>query len=58
MNNADMWQHLKDGILMNCRTTHQEPTDLAEDVEPEEAMKKVEAADPFDEKLKPITADK
>jgi radial spoke head protein 4A len=58
MNNLEMWQHYKDGILDCCRTTHLEPTDLPEDVEPEEAMKKVEAADPFDEKLKPITEDK
>ena len=57
MNNAAMWQHFKDGILVNCRTGHLEPTDLPEDVEMEEAMKKVEAADPFDDKLKPITED-
>lgn len=57
MNNSAMWQHFKDGILVNCRTGHLEPTDLPEDVEMEEAMKKVEAADPFDDKLKPITED-
>lgn len=34
-----------------------EPTDLPDDIDPEEAMKKVEAADPFDDKLKPITQD-
>lgn len=58
MNNPEMWQHFKDGILGCCRTTHLEPTDLPEDVDPEEAMKKVVAADPFDDKLKPITTDK
>lgn len=58
MNNPAMWQHFKDGILMNCRTTHMEPTELPDDVEMEDVMKKVEAADPFDEKLKPIADDK
>lgn len=57
MNNVGMWLHWKDGILQCCRTAHMEPTDLPEDVEPEEAMKQIVAADPFDEKLKPITAD-
>jgi hypothetical protein len=35
-----------------------EPTELPDDVEMEDVMKKVEAADPFDEKLKPIADDK
>merc|ERR1711935_105490 len=34
-----------------------EPTDLPEDVDPEEAMKQVIATDPFDEKLKSIKTD-
>jgi hypothetical protein len=53
----DMWLHFKDGILGCCRTTHMEPTDLADDADPEEEMKKVVASDPFDDKLKPITSD-
>ena len=57
MNNQAMWLHYKDGILMNCRTAHMEPTDLPDEADPEEEMKKVVAADPFDEKLKPIVAD-
>lgn len=57
MNNEGMWQHYKDGILQCCRTIHMEPTDLPEDVEPEEAMKGIVAADPFDDKLKSITGD-
>ena len=58
MNDASMWLHFKDGILQNCRTSHMEPAELPEDVEMEDFMKGVVAADPFDEKLKPITADK
>lgn len=54
---SDMWLHFKDGILKGCRTTHMEPTDLPEEADPEEEMKKVVAGDPFDEKLKCINGD-
>lgn len=39
MASENMWVHLKDGILNNCRTTHPELTDLPEEVDPEEAAK-------------------
>lgn len=35
-----------------------EPTDLPDDAEPEEVMKQIVAGDPFDDKLKPIVADR
>lgn len=57
MNNEAMWVHLKDGILGNCRTKHLEPTDPPEDADPEELMKQIIAADPFDAKLKPVASD-
>jgi len=56
MSKSDMWLHLKDGILQGCcRTEHMEPPEDAED--PDVAKAQIEAADPFDEKLKPITTD-
>lgn len=51
-----MWCHYTVGILKNNRTAHMEP-EVPEDqeIEPEELMKQIEAADPFEPRLKPIT---
>jgi len=59
MSNANAWVHHSVSILGNCRTTHLEP-EATEDqeMEPEELMKQVEAADPFEPRLKHVTTDK
>jgi hypothetical protein len=54
-----MWQHGSLNILLNCKTAHpevEEPAD-AEGFDPELAQKMVEAADPYEPRLKPITED-
>lgn len=59
MSKADMWVHANVNILKNCRTTHPEPEEPegAEDFDPDEAKKEMEAADPYEPRLKPITTD-
>ena len=56
MGNPDMWVHMKECVLLNNRCSHPEPP---EDVEDAEAwLKAIESADPYDERLKPISQDK
>lgn len=48
-----MWVHQSVSILNNCRTAHMEPEPIEGDErEPEDIMKEVEAADPFEPRLK------
>ena len=56
MQSMDMWVHACTNILLNCRTAHQDPEE-EEGVDPEEKKKQIEAADPYEPLLKPITAD-
>lgn len=59
MNNLDMWVHSNVGILKNCRTSHMDPeVPEGEEIEPEELMRRIEAADPYDSRLKGISIDK
>ena len=52
------WCHYPKGILKNCRTGHTEPeVPEGEDIEPEELLKQIEAADPYEARLKAITDD-
>lgn len=51
------WVHSNVGILQNCRTTHMEQEPENEDMTQEELMAKIEAADPYDRRLKPINED-
>ena len=51
-----MWVHACTNILLNGRTSHLEPEE-EEGVDPEEKKKQIEAADPYEPLLKPITAD-
>lgn len=58
MSSPDMWCHHSVGILKNCRTSHMDPeVPEGEDIEPEELMKRIEAKDPYEPRLKPITSD-
>lgn len=52
------WCHYPKSILLNCRTGHMDP-EVPEgmDIEPEELLKQIEAKDPYDARLKPITTD-
>lgn len=59
MADPQMWIHHSVSILNNCRTTHLEPTpEEGDEREPEEIMKEVEAADPFEPRLKAISDDR
>jgi len=54
-----MWAHHSVGILKNNRTAHKEPeVPEGEEIEPEELLKRIEAADPYERRLKPIDLDK
>jgi len=61
MASPDMWVHANKNILKNNRTAHsepEEPEEAPEEWDAEEAKKQLEAADPYEPRLKPITADK
>lgn len=57
--NINAWVHFNPSILNNCRTVHLDPPedDGTEGYDPEEAKKAIEAADPFEPRLKPISED-
>jgi radial spoke head protein 4A len=59
MANPSMWQHGNQNILLNCKTQHPEVEEPegAENFDPELAQKMVEAADPYEPRLKSITED-
>jgi len=59
MSSADMWVHYTNNILKCCRTGHMDP-EVPEgmEIEPEELLKQIEAADPYEPRLKSITLDK
>lgn len=55
-----MWVHATPNILHNCRTTHldpEEPEDPPEDYDIDVEKKKIEAADPYEPRLKSIAED-
>jgi radial spoke head protein 4/6 len=59
MSSADMWCHYTVGILKNCRTSHMDPeVPEGEEVEPEELMRRLEASDPYEPRLKAVSSDK
>ena len=61
MSKPGMWVHKNLNILKNCRTAHvdpEEPTDPpVENWDVDEEKKKIEAADPYDIRLKPVDKD-
>lgn len=58
MSKVDMWVHETTNILKNCRTAHIEPEDPGvDDFDPVEEKRKIEAADPYEPRLKPVTED-
>lgn len=59
MGKPEMWVHANLNILNNCRTAHLDPTEPegAEDWNEDAEKAKIEAADPYAARLKPITQD-
>lgn len=61
MANPAMWQHGTQNLLLNCKTKHPEPEEPADldgqEWDAELALKMIEAADPYETRLKSITAD-
>ena len=58
MKSLDMWVHHTPSILNQGRLKHKEPkAPEGEEVEPEELMKREVAKDPWEPRLKPVTAD-
>ena len=59
MAKAEMWVHSNQNILLNSRTLHLDPEapDDVSNFDPEVAMKELEAKDPYEPRLKPITDD-
>jgi len=59
MADPNMWVHHTVGILLNNRTGHMDP-EVPEgvEIEPEELLKQIEAKDPYEPRLKDISADK
>ncbi len=59
MARAENWVHKNLNILKNCRTAHADPEEPegAEDWDAEAEKKKIEEADPYEPRLKPISQD-
>lgn len=56
MSNPENWVHHTQNILDNCRTAHLDPeVPDGEDIDPDELKKQIEAKDPYEPRLKPIT---
>lgn len=54
------WVHAAQGILKCCRVIHmdpEEPENPPDDYDVDIVKKQIEAADPFDPRLKPLTSD-
>lgn len=53
------WCHYPKSILKNARTGHMEPEPVEgeEEVDPEELLRRIEAKDPYEARLKPIVKD-
>ena len=60
MAKPENWVHANQNILKACRVAHMEPEppqDAPDDFDIEELKKQIEAADPYEPRLKPIIAD-
>lgn len=59
MNNATMWVHAKESILLNGLTQHKDVEDdgTNPDFDPEQAKKDLEQKDPYQPRLKPLSND-
>jgi hypothetical protein len=57
MASPNSWVHHTQNILQACRLTHVEPEPI-NDEDPEVILKRIEAMDPYEPRLKPISQDK
>lgn len=60
MSSGDAWAHATPNILLNCLTEHKDaeaPADLDEEFDQEQANAAMQAADPYEKRLKLITLD-
>ena len=57
MGKLENWVHYSQNILKECRIVHME-RETPEGVEEEDFKKQIEAADPFEKRLKPVSLDK
>ena len=59
MAKAENWVHYTQNILFNGRLNHMDPeVPEGEDIDPEVLKKQIEAADPYEPRLKPVSQDK
>jgi hypothetical protein len=59
MSNPENWVHYTPNILNCGRLAHLEPeVPEGDDIDPEELKKNIEATDPYESRLKPISKDK
>lgn len=58
MAKSESWVHYTSNILKCNRLNHLEPENVDENEDPEAVKKRIEAADPFEKRLKPIALDK
>lgn len=58
LSRSESWVHYTPNILFNGRVSHMEPENLPDDADPEVEKKKIEAKDPYEKRLKPISLDK
>ena len=54
----ESWVHYTTNILNNGRTSHMDPENLPDDADIDVVKKQIEAKDPFEKRLKPISLDR
>jgi hypothetical protein len=58
LSKVEAWVHYTPNILFNGRLSHMEPENLPDDADPEVVKKQIEAKDPYEKRLKPISLDR
>eukprot|EP00825_Cyclidium_porcatum_P039634 TRINITY_DN4852_c0_g1_i1.p1 TRINITY_DN4852_c0_g1~~TRINITY_DN4852_c0_g1_i1.p1 ORF type:complete len:497 (+),score=131.93 TRINITY_DN4852_c0_g1_i1:147-1637(+) len=58
LSKLENWMHFTENILNEGRLVHMKPETIEEGKEEEEVMKQIQAKDPFEPRLKPISTDK
>jgi radial spoke head protein 4A len=58
LNKQEFWVHYTPNILNNGRVSHMDPENVPDDVDPEVLKKQIEAKDPYEKRLKHLSADR
>lgn len=58
LSKQEFWVHHTPNILSNGRVGHMDPENIPDDVDPEVLKKQIEAKDPYEKRLKPLSADR